>query len=214
MRSSVLALVTVTTTSLLGCYEDPPPPIEPWAKAFGDENDQFGPTLAADAAGNLALAGSFNGRIDLGGGPLPAKAASVDVFIASLDPTGHHLWSGSTGSAGSQSAAGVALDARGNIVVTGTFQEQVDFGTGPFDALFFDTFVASFGPDGQTLWAKHFSDDPQSPNGIGKSTPSGIVLGGDDSIVLGGSFTGTLDFGGPPLTTDPEGESAFVTKLD
>src|SRR6202044_701298 len=55
-----------------------------WAKAFGVNGHQHLRGLASDAQGNVLLAGSFDGQLDFGAGPLPQKGLSSS-FAAKLD---------------------------------------------------------------------------------------------------------------------------------
>ncbi|WP_437812733.1 hypothetical protein [Sorangium sp. So ce1078] len=104
-----------------------------WSKGFGTIDIDRGEGLAVDGAGNVVLAGFFlgagPGTLDFGGGPLPS-AGSSDIFVAKLDPDGHHVWSRSYGDPNSQNAAAVAVDPWDNVLVTGGFAGDVDFGGG------------------------------------------------------------------------------------
>ena len=67
-------------------------PAHRWSERHGDAADQNGASLAADPAGNVYVAGYFQGEIDLGGGPL-TSAGSTDVFLAKFSADGTHMWS-------------------------------------------------------------------------------------------------------------------------
>ncbi len=104
-----------------------------WSKAYGDANvtNATTPTgVAVDADGNVAVAGTFDGSLDFGGGPL-TTSGDTDVFAARLDGMGNHLWSRSWGDAQTQTSAGLALAPGGYLVLAGTFAGQLDFGGGP-----------------------------------------------------------------------------------
>jgi len=110
-----------------------------WSKRFGSSKSYgLGRGVAVDKSGNAVVTGDFEGTVGFGGAPLKS-AGEDDTFVASFDPTGTHRWSKRFGSASSEhydgttfgDSYGVALDGSGNVVVTGTFQETVDFGGGP-----------------------------------------------------------------------------------
>jgi len=85
--------------------------------------------------------------MDCGGGPL-TSAGGTDIFVVKFDPNGNHLWSQRFGDSDSQYGTGVAADATGNVILTGSFYGTVDFGGGPLtDACNeqADIFVAKFG---------------------------------------------------------------------
>ncbi|WP_437314173.1 SBBP repeat-containing protein [Sorangium sp. So ce385] len=98
-----------------------------WSHAYGDSEEQRASAVAADAAGNVALAGIFDGTIDFGGGPA-VSAGGSDAFIAKLGPDGRPAWSKRVGDALFQSAVGVAMDAGGAVAVTGAFRGDISLG--------------------------------------------------------------------------------------
>jgi hypothetical protein len=74
-----------------------------------------------------------------------------------------------------------------------TPNEVVNFGTGPLvSAGGYDIFATMFTPDGNALWSRRFGDQWQQF--LVKSTH-----GCDESVVLEGSFRGTIDFGAGAL---------------
>jgi hypothetical protein len=101
-----------------------------WSKRFGGVGVDFGRSLAVDATGNAFLTGDFEGSADFGGGPLTSAGGS-DFFLAWYTANGNHLWSKRFGSTGSDVGTSLATDPSGNVVVTGCFEESVDFGGGP-----------------------------------------------------------------------------------
>lgn len=52
------------------------------------------------------------------------------------------------------------------------------------------------------------------PAGTGNATAEGVVVDADDNIIVTGSFTGTLDFGGQPMSSGTAQNDAFIVKLD
>ncbi len=87
--------------------------------------------VAADANGDVIVAGSFLDAIDLGG-PTRSSAGSFDVFLARLDPDGAPIWTTSFGSADLDAPQDVAFTPAGDILLTGHFRGSgVDFGGGP-----------------------------------------------------------------------------------
>src|SRR5690349_20116225 len=79
---------------------------------------------------------------------LPAKVNGQPQWTQSL----------SVGTAtGEEIVNGVALDAAGNMYVTGNYSDVVDFGTGPLPAVGYQNatngFVAKFSPAGVCQWA-------------------------------------------------------------
>jgi hypothetical protein len=119
-----------------------------------------------DDAGNVIATGTFNISADFGGGTL-TSAGFTDIFLASYDATGSHLWSRCYGGATYDYGQGVCTGGPGELWLTGSFQQTVDFGGGPLtSAGSTDIFVARFGvpqpaasiiavtdvPDDEGLW--------------------------------------------------------------
>jgi hypothetical protein len=162
------------------------------------------------------VAGNFSGRITLGGQTVDTVDNTDDVFVMMLDAQGKPMWSGITGSAGEQVATGVAFDPDGAVIITGTFANNVDFGTGAITALEQDTFLTKLDRSGKPIWVQHFSADDGGPSGVGESSPTaGVAVDSAGNIAIAGTFSGTFGFGGAPLDTSPDGGTAgFVAKLD
>jgi hypothetical protein len=99
-----------------------------WAVRAGDATDQTGAIhLAADPAGNVLVAGTLQGTIDLGGGPLTSVGGN-DIFLAKLDSAGNHVWSLRLGDAASQQLNAVALGGATTAAFCGSFGGAPDFG--------------------------------------------------------------------------------------
>ena len=78
----------------MGCSDDSTgpdknPPHTPgkhlWSKRFGDAGTQAANAIAADASGNVIVAGRFEGTVDFGGGALTSAGLS-DIFIVKFKP--------------------------------------------------------------------------------------------------------------------------------
>jgi hypothetical protein len=76
----------------------------------------------------------MGGSVDLGGGALLNAGPPPDVFVAKFDGNGHHVFSRGFGDSDHQEGNGLALDTRGNALLTGFSVGQIDFGQGPLIA--------------------------------------------------------------------------------
>jgi outer membrane protein assembly factor BamB len=176
---------------------------EPWSRAFA------GVKILAMASGrddDLIVAGAVSGTVDLGGGPVPGKGLS-NAFVACYDRAGRHLWSRRFPGEGTQIATALAVDAMGRVVVTGTLDRVADFGGGPLQSEgLTDVFVVALDASGKHLWSRRFGDASEQEAGA-------VALAPDGSVLLTGSFDGSIDFGGGRLTSAGGGD-VFVAKLD
>ena len=177
-----------------------------WSKSFWNTGVAIGYGIAADGAGNVAVTGSFTGRINFGGGDL-TSAGGHDAFVASFSPDGGHRWSKRFGSTSFDRGYGVAVDRGGDVAVTGLFTYTVDFGGGPVtSAGSNDGFVAKLsGTDGAHLWSKRFGS-----TNVDYGYAVAVDAGGN--VAVTGFFQGTVDFGGGPLVSAGL-EDIFVEKL-
>ena len=99
-----------------------------WALRAGDATDQVGAVhIAADPTGNVLVAGTLQGTIDLGGGQLTSVGGD-DIFLAKLDSSGNHIWSLRLGDAAGQQLNAVALGGATTAAIAGSFAGSPDFG--------------------------------------------------------------------------------------
>ena len=114
-----------------------------WSHGWGGPDWDLGKSIAADASGNIYVAGAYNGPyLDFGGGPLPpagAPGVGVEAFLLMLSANGEHAWSASFGGPDNDYGYAVAATPAGAVFVTGFFNGSdsgilsgtIDFGGGP-----------------------------------------------------------------------------------
>jgi Carboxypeptidase regulatory-like domain len=178
-----------------------------WRRSFANDlRELLYVSMSADAAGNVLVTGTFEGTVDFGGGPL-TSAGSLNIFVAKLDAGGNHLWSRRFGEAAIFQSS--AVDAQGNVLVTGHFVGTMDFGGGPLTTIgssgdvFGDVFVAKLDADGNHLWSRRFGDERMEQ-------AYSIAADATGNVLITGIFDSMVDFGGGPLTNG----GIFVAKLD
>lgn len=114
--------------------------------------------------------------------------------------------------AGHVQVFGTAVDAQGNIVITGYFDQTIDFGGGPLvsGGGKYIGFLAKLNPSGSHLWSRSFGTD------VTVVYSQGLALDSSDNIFIGGGFSGTVNFGGGPMTSVSTAPStdAFVASYD
>ena len=103
-----------------------------WAKTFGGTvgvtPNQCG--VAADADGNVVLAGASLGPVNLGGSTLTPAGANPNVYLGKLDATGGHDWSKMFGDANGQVSPVVTTDpTTRDVVLAFGNNGTVDLGT-------------------------------------------------------------------------------------
>jgi hypothetical protein len=177
-----------------------------WSRRFGGNNNDRARAVAVDADGNVIVVGYFLGAIDFGGASL-TSAGLDDIFVVRLDAYGHHVWSRRFGAGNNDHADHVALDADGNIAVTGYMRGSVDFGGGAItSAGAADGFVAALDNTGTHLWSRGFGSTFDDGGTGVAADPSG-------NIFVTGSFQDEVSFGGPALASAGLSD-IFIAKYD
>ena len=95
-----------------------------WSKQLGGVGTQSAGGVAVDQSGTIAVAGSFDGAVDLGQGPIAVvpssdTMAASDIFVAKFDSGGGQLWGRTYGSSGFETARAIALDCAGEVLLRG-----------------------------------------------------------------------------------------------
>jgi hypothetical protein len=163
-----------------------------WVTQLGGDEDDLLNRLAIDSQGGLYGLGAFKGTTELGGGPLKS-AGALDLMVARFDPAGRHLWSKRLGNPFNEKPGGIAVDRAGGIVITGSFDRDVDFlGTPVVSKGESDVFVARLTGDGALSWVKTYGADKEDAG-------FGIAVDSAGALVVTGWFEGSIDFGGGAL---------------
>lgn len=172
-----------------------------WANGYGGSGTDAGYGIAVDGQGNVAVTGSFQQSIALGGATL-TSAGGYDLFVAKYASTsGSHLWSTSGGgSSGDERGNAVAFDTSGNVVVTGYFTGDATIAgntlstpnnTPGLNAIF----LAKYSASGSSLWSRSFVPVVSFGYGIG----NGVAVDSVGNIVLTGYVCGAVGFDGTYL---------------
>jgi hypothetical protein len=190
-----------------------------WAASLGGAaGDDESSSVSVDSSSNVYITGHFYGTVDFDPGPGVSNLTSAgdsDIFVSKLDSAGQFLWAKGLGAAGADRGAGIAVDGSDNVVVTGRFQNTVDFDPGPGTVNLTsaggpDIFVFKLNSVGQFVWAKRLG-------GVGTDRGRAIAIDASGSVVTIGSFEGTADFdpGAGALNLTSAGLfDVFVSKLD
>jgi hypothetical protein len=182
-----------------------------WTKCFGSPDGQSPEALAVDAQGRTVIAGIIEDDLDFGGGPLLVPGTS-DVFVASFDASGKHLWSKVYGDTNSgttwQSAFAVAIGGTGAAFVTGAFYGTMAFGSATVtSAGDGDIFLTRLNTDGSVVWAKRWG---------GTAWEEGTTVTADaaGNSWIGGGYCGAVDFGAGSGLDTPWGCNGYVLAVD
>jgi hypothetical protein len=176
-----------------------------WAYTYGLGGVNTVGGVAVDTAGGVVVAGGFTGLFQV----LGQSAGGADIFIMKYDQAGTYSWGKRFGDSNDQSAAGVAVDGSGNIVITGPYTGSFDFGGSPLTAATGTRlFLAKFGPTGAFLWSADYGGPPGQT-----SLPYGVAVDASGNVIIAGTFTQSVDLGTGVLMGNGA-TAAFLAKFD
>jgi hypothetical protein len=199
-----------------------------WARAMGGNLREGGSGIFVDSSGNVYTIGSSRSSVDFDPGPATHYVVSLTntsyAYISKLNSSGNFLWvktmSSPPSSAGFTTGASIFVDVSGNIYTTGSFEDTVDFDTGPgtFNLDNSSTvqygsnvFVSKLDSSGNFVWAKGMG-------GISNSSGTDIFVDTTGNIYTTGRFAdGPADFdpGAETFKLPSLGDrDTFISKLD
>jgi len=172
-----------------------------WGRQFGGAGDQACESVAMDSAGNVAIAGSYNGTLffDPTNAALQLDAGSTSgslalPFVAVLDPNGTPVHAASWGTSGLSDVNGIAFDSSSpaNIVIGGSLGATITMtiNSQPVQVVDLgktDGFVAKLNSSLVPQWAMSFGDAAYDQK------VHALALSSSGNVFIGGNFEGTLN---------------------
>ncbi len=159
---------------------------------------------AVDAQGNVYVTSSFRDPAHIGSQVLTSRGLH-DMFLAKWDPAGEVLWVQQAGGTETDVGAALAVDAAGNVYLTGSFSGTAQFGeTNLTSGGGRDMFLAKYDPNGLLRWACA---------GGGVDRDIGYHLGTDaeGNVYVAGTFRNYAEFG-PEVVSGIGLEDIFLVK--
>lgn len=171
-----------------------------WARQIGGASAQQVNSVVVDSNGGVYVTGLHAGTTDLNPGlstQLEVSNGSNDIFVLHVDSAGDFVWGKSFGGSGSDAGNAVVIDSLGNVYVTGSFVNTVDFDPGPgvvsltynglIPATGADFFLVKFDINGDFLWVN-------SVGGTKNDVGLNLAIDQQGNVSVVGIFEGTLDF--------------------
>ncbi|MBI5540240.1 MAG: SBBP repeat-containing protein [Bacteroidia bacterium] len=163
-----------------------------WAKSIGGTNQEDCYSISIDNLGYIYVTGSFSGTADFDPGPTNANLTVVGfggLFFAKYDNNGNYIWAKSVDNSVSRS---LAVDALGNVYITGYFWAATDFdpsgATASLTPIVQDVFFAKYDNNGNYLWAKKIGGTSSDNWG------THIEIDPTGNVIISGYFKRTSDF--------------------
>jgi len=165
-----------------------------WVRLLGSSDGEEGHSIVFDPSGYLYIAGDTCGTLD-GNSPLESE----DIFLAKYDINGNKIWVKLLGSTRYARSPDIALNAEGNILMTGYTQGNVGSQTNTGEE---DIILAKFDKDGNQKWVKLLGT-------YTRDIANAIALDASQNIYITGYSYGNL--GG---ITNEGWADTFVMKCD
>lgn len=180
-----------------------------WAKNAGNTASENASGIATDNLGNSYVCGYyFSSSFTIGTATL-TNNGNYDLYIAKYDNSGNPIWARSFGGTFDDNANAVAIDASGNVYVTGFFisPTMVCGTTTLTNSAAGDIFILKFDSSGNLIWAKNMGDG-------GTNQGNAIATDGSGNVFITGQYNSTtLTFGTYTLTSNGN-DDMFVAKYD
>ena len=208
-------ITALALTGMVGTWAAVPGPGTIFSTMLNGSGQDFALAVASDAAGNTYVAGlTYSPDFAVSAGAAQTKfGQTCDAWVAKLGPDGNLIWSTYLGGILDDWATGLAVDASGNVWVTGYTRSpdfplvnaiQTVYNNGATDE--YDAFVAKISADGSTLLYSTFlgSDTDNGGNGIALDPAGNAYV----------AITGTTTRFPGAETLAPGQSGILVTKLD
>ena len=197
-----------------------------WAKEISGISTEEPIASVTDAQGNTIVAGIYTSQtLNIGGTTLVNSNDNetfFDIFLVRYDPSGNVLWAKTAGSVQHDYVRDLAIDAAGNIYMTGYFGDMADFdGTILETAENFvsESFLIKYNSDGIIQWIKqsqgsHFENFPitMAVDPSGDIYVCGNTLFSDFNL-FGLDYTDEGDWDGYVLKLDTDGNVLWLKEF-
>ncbi|HEY9827060.1 MAG TPA: SBBP repeat-containing protein [Stenomitos sp.] len=146
-----------------------------WLRQWGTTTNDESSGLATDSNDNLYILGQI---LRVPRGPLPGD---YDVFLTKYSPTGTRLWTQELDSSADDESARIAIDHKGNVVISGWTNGVL----GGSSKGGYDAFSAKYSPTGTQLWVKQLGS-------VENDGCTAITTDNNDNIFTAGWTDGAL----------------------
>jgi hypothetical protein len=183
-----------------------------WRDTIRD-SDEAGGRIDLDASGNVYFSTFISGTHMVGGTSVTSSGLR-DILIVKYNSAGVKQWIKTAGGTANDAGQGIAVDAAGNIFVTGYFGGTSSFdGTMKTAVGYSDIFVAKYSSAGTLTWVQTASGDGDTTAGVGFDQTLDLELDNLGNPIVGGYLVGEATFGLTTLSSTGN-SSGFMAKLD
>ncbi len=172
-----------------------------WIKRISGPGSQAVHAVTVSPSGEITIAGTFEGPLTIGDVEMLGETNGEDFFVARLDALGDAVWATSLGADPAdlprmEPVCRLALDAKNNVHVAGTFKGtvQLDENLGAIGTE--DIFVGALTPTGSPIWGHTFG----APGKIQRAADISVNATGETLVF--GDLRGEVTVGGQTFKSD------------
>lgn len=185
-----------------------------WARKYSSTISVTARSLTVDAPEDLILSGTFEGNAFFGSGFPGFSSGANDVFVMKINgQTGNPTFIRRIGGADHDYVLSHAVDAQGNIYLTGDFRAEMDVdpsatvvNVAPIGLT--DIFLIKLSPSGNYVWNKTYGS-------VGVDYGQAVTVDLDNNVILTGRFSENISFGSvAQARTSRGGTDIFLMKLN
>jgi hypothetical protein len=181
-----------------------------WARGFGGNANDIAMATAADAAGNIYVSGYFlsSNALQFTANDSLTQSGSNSLFLAKYDASGNFQWAkkGTLGGPQHSDAAALHVDASGNIIMGGAYNNSVTFGTTTLAGGTTNLYLYKFSNTGNVVWAR-------SGTSTGDCQLLALTTDAAGNIYATGKVTTPIDWG-TGMQNTPNGDQAMIAKFN
>ncbi|MEI6488002.1 MAG: T9SS type A sorting domain-containing protein [Bacteroidota bacterium] len=190
-----------------------------WARMPHGVGNDIGNSIASDASGNIYVTGQFvSDTIKFGAYTLVNHNRSntyTDIFVAKYNSSGNVIWARNFGGYYDDAGKSIALDASGNIYLTGNYNSgSIAFDTAVLtrqdtNSTYNNVFITKLNNSGNVIWAK------SAGGGYGDDVANSIAVNASgESYITGKYQSAVINFGTIMLTNPGFSSSFFIAQYD
>lgn len=194
-----------------------------WAISFGGENSDGARSIAFDSENNVYVSGYFQGTVDFNPSEAEIEERTsmgfTDAFIMKLTNEGELIWVQEYGNTRSESGSFVRIMNDDKIILSGFFNDEVDFDYGVGEHILSNAdssskniFCLKLESDGEFIWVKQLGTAGLA------NIPIAMELSSDNSIYIASDFEDSIDIDPGPeiqMIYNPDFcDNSFISKLD
>ncbi len=171
-----------------------------WAAQLGSSKRDLALGVAVDGSGNVYVAGGTEGAF--------GSSGTFDAWLAKFDATGARQWIEILGTSAFDQAGHVAVDAKGNVYVSGATEGVL--GEASYGGR--DAWLARYDTEGVRRWTRQLGSS-------GYDTAARVATGGNGNVYLTGVASGapagpgTGQYDAWVASYDAEGKRQWVVPL-